>query len=130
MHHHASGQPSADAVGMTDLANHRRDKLLFHRHDEPLTGHFIGRVLQDARAAATVCPSRAGEVRQGVPKRTWNTRGGRAYWAKSRLATCSSTFARLRAPWSAAMKWLPIATEKAMRHRASSSSSSAQKGAS
>ena len=63
-------------------------------------------------------------------KRTWGTRGGRAYWAKSRLAISSRTSARLCAPWSAAMKWLPIATEKAIRHRASSSSSSAQKGAS
>jgi hypothetical protein len=72
----------------------------------------------------------SGDAVDVVAERAWDTRGGRAYGAKSRLATCSSTLARLRAPWSAAMKWLPIATEKAIRHRASSSSSSAQKGAS
>src|SRR6516225_6407909 len=40
-------------------------------------------------------------------------------YAKSHLAASSSTSAWLRAPWSAAMKWWPITSEKASVLRAS-----------
>ena len=45
-----------------------------------------------------------------------------AYRVKRRCTASWSTSSRLRAPWSAAMNWSPIATEKAIRLRASRSS--------
>ncbi len=45
-------------------------------------------------------------------------------YCSRRLMASSSTWARLRGPWSVARKWLPMSSENAMRDRASMSPSS------
>src|SRR3712207_9550206 len=84
----------------------------------------LGRGVAARAEAASATGGEDDDVRREAQPGRLPT-GSQAH-ASRRPSTSSSTSARVRAPWSTAMKWLPMNSEKAIVQRTSTSSSSGQ----
>ena len=76
--------------------------------------------------ARRLCGHPVAQARAGTHRGDSRVSGRPGGQSSSRAVARRSTWARLRLPWSAATKWLPMASEKASSARASTSSGSAQ----